>query len=86
MKVCPVRLWVPFHRQVIASKALARSIERGTTMERNTVSIILLVALALYAISPVDAVPGPIDDIILFLIYGIANQRKLKARATAVAE
>ena len=55
-------------------------------MERNTVSIILLVALALYAISPVDAVPGPIDDIILFLIYGIANQRKLKVRATAVAE
>ena len=86
MNVCPTPRWVPFHRQVIVSKALARSIERGTTMERNTVSIILLVALALYAISPVDAAPGPIDDLILILMYTIANHKKLKPRVKVTAE
>ena len=69
-----------------ASKGLAGNIEKGTKMERKTVNLVLLVALVLYAISPVDAAPGPMDDIILFLIYGIANHRKLRPRATAVAE
>ena len=55
-------------------------------MERNTFSIILLVALALYAISPVDAAPGPIDDLILILMYTIANHKKLKPRVKVTAE
>ena len=55
-------------------------------MERNTYSIILLVTLVLYAISPVDAAPGPIDDLILILMYAIANGRKLKPRVKVTAD
>lgn len=33
-------------------------------------SIVLLVVVALYMVSPVDLVPGLIDDIILMLLYG----------------
>ena len=43
----------------------------------NALSILLLVALILYVVSPVDAVPGPIDDVILLVMYGIANRRAL---------
>ena len=64
----------------------SRPKERGTTMERNTYSIILLVTLVLYAISPVDAAPGPIDDLILILMYAIANGRKLKPRVKVTAD
>lgn len=37
--------------------------------------IILLVALILYVISPMDAVPGPIDDIILCIMYALTNRK-----------
>ena len=69
-----------------ASKGLAGNIEKGTKMERKTVNLVLLVALVLYAISPVDAAPGPMDDIILFLIYAIANHKKIMPRATATVK
>ena len=36
---------------------------------------LLLVALILYVISPVDLVPGPIDDIILCLAYVVTRKR-----------
>lgn len=37
----------------------------------NNFKIILLVALILYVISPIDAMPGPIDDAILCIAYGL---------------
>ena len=37
----------------------------------------LLVALILYVVSPVDLMPGPVDDIILCLAYIIANRKRL---------
>jgi uncharacterized membrane protein YkvA (DUF1232 family) len=37
--------------------------------------ILVLIALILYVISPVDAVPGPIDDIILCIVYVMANRK-----------
>lgn len=38
--------------------------------------LLLMGLLILYIISPVDAVPGPIDDIIVLLI-GFAARKKL---------
>lgn len=38
--------------------------------------ILLLIALLLYVISPVDCVPGPVDDMILILVYAVMNRRK----------
>ncbi len=37
---------------------------------------IIIGALALYVISPVDLAPGPVDDAIAILIYMIAARRK----------
>lgn len=36
---------------------------------------IIVVAILLYIVSPIDAMPGPIDDLIVLLL-GIAAQRK----------
>lgn len=41
---------------------------------------LLLVALILYVISPVDFVPGPIDDIILCLAY-VVTRKRISTRA-----
>ena len=40
---------------------------------------LLLVALILYVVSPVDLVPGPVDDIILCLAY-VVTRRRISAR------
>lgn len=40
--------------------------------------IIVLVALVLYVLSPADLVPGPIDDIILCIIYAMANKKSIE--------
>lgn len=40
--------------------------------------ILVLVALILYVISPVDVVPGPIDDVILCIIYAMANRNRIE--------
>lgn len=45
----------------------------------NALSIVLLVALAVYFVSPVDAMPGPIDDAILILAYILLNRRGIEA-------
>ena len=37
---------------------------------------LIIGALALYVISPVDLAPGPVDDAIAILIYMIAARRK----------
>lgn len=42
----------------------------------NVVKGMLLVLMILYIVSPIDACPGPIDDIIVLLI-GIAAQKGL---------
>ena len=39
--------------------------------------MLVLIVLALYVASPVDLAPGPVDDLIMLLIYVIANRRKL---------
>ncbi len=42
--------------------------------KNNTLSVVLLVVLAVYVLSPADLMPGPVDDIILMLIYVLTNR------------
>lgn len=37
-------------------------------MDNSAMKAILLILLILYIVSPVDAVPGPLDDLILLLV------------------
>ncbi len=37
--------------------------------------VIVLIAVIVYIVSPVDLVPGPIDDIIVLLLTVAANKR-----------
>lgn len=37
---------------------------------------LVIMAILMYIVSPVDAMPGPIEDIIVLLL-GIASQKKL---------
>lgn len=37
---------------------------------------LVIMAILMYIVSPVDVVPGPVDDIIVLLL-GIASQKKL---------
>ena len=39
--------------------------------------IIALIALLAYVISPVDAIPGPVDDMIMCLLYAVMNYKNL---------
>ena len=39
--------------------------------------VMILVLMVLYIVSPIDACPGPIDDLIILLI-GIAAQKRVK--------
>lgn len=40
------------------------------------IKILILLAIVMYIISPVDIIPGPMDDVLL-LTLGIAAQQKL---------
>lgn len=40
--------------------------------------LIVLVALVLYILSPVDLVPGPIDDLILCIVYAMTNKKTIE--------
>ena len=39
--------------------------------------ILVLIALILYVVSPIDALPGPIDDIILCIVYAMSNRKNI---------
>ena len=39
--------------------------------------IIALIALLAYVISPVDLAPGPMDDMIMCLLYAIMNYKTI---------
>ncbi len=42
---------------------------------KGLAKIIVLIAVAAYIISPVDLVPGPVDDIIVLLLTIAANKK-----------
>ena len=43
-------------------------------MENNALKTVLLVLLIIYILSPVDALPGPVDDLILLFVYMASNE------------
>ena len=45
--------------------------------------IVLLVIVALYTVSPVDCAPGPIDDLIVMLMYVCCNRASVRLRDRA---
>lgn len=46
-------------------------------MKNNILKTLILLFVLLYAVSPVDAVPGPIDDVIVSLIGYISTKKLL---------
>jgi len=44
----------------------------------NSMKTLILVVVLVYVISPIDAVPGPIDDVIVALL-GMAARKHLTA-------
>lgn len=46
---------------------------------KNPLKIVLLILMCLYVISPIDAAPGPIDDIIV-VVLGYLAQKKIGER------
>lgn len=51
-------------------------IGKGANVMNNFTQIAVIVFVIIYAISPIDAFPGPIDDFIVS-IMGYAMQKKL---------
>lgn len=45
-------------------------------MNNNVLKGMILVSMILYIVSPIDACPGPIDDIIVLLL-GIAARKRI---------
>ena len=55
---------------------IIRSLERRIKMDKK-MKIIALIALLIYVISPVDLAPGPMDDMIMCLLYAIMNYKSI---------
>ena len=52
------------------------SLERRIKMDKK-MKIIALIALLVYVISPVDLAPGPMDDMVMCLLYAIMNYKTI---------
>ena len=50
-------------------------------MDKKT-STVLLILLIIYCISPVDFVPGPVDDLLLCVAYYITNRKSISQSET----
>ena len=66
---------------------LLKKIGSGTRLEKEIkmnkfMKLALLVAIGAYVISPADAIPGPVDDLIIMLL-GLAANKKLNAKQAA---
>lgn len=46
----------------------------------NLVKALILVGIALYVVSPIDLLPGPIDDAIVILL-GLASRKRVAEKA-----
>ena len=56
--------------------------ERGTHMNKGLLKVLIILGVLAYAISPIDAFPGPIDDLIV-IILGVVANRRIAARKEA---
>ena len=66
---------------------LLKKLGSGTQIERKIkmnklMKLALFVVIGAYVISPADAIPGPIDDLIIMLL-GLAANKKLNRKAAA---
>ena len=50
---------------------------------KKMVNILVLIAVVIYAVSPVDLAPGPVDDMIMFVICFIAKRRHFTPAAVS---
>ena len=55
-------------------------------INRNTLKIIAMIVLMVYVISPVDAFPGPVDDMLLCLLYAYMNYMDTAGRTPENSE
>lgn len=70
-------------RRIILSEggqtdALNTKKERSKKMTNETKKMLILIGMIVYILSPVDCLPGPVDDIIV-AIAGIITSRRLSA-------
>lgn len=66
---------------------LMKKLGSGTRIEKEIkmnkfMKLALLIAIGAYVISPADAIPGPVDDLIIMLL-GLAANKKLNKKAAA---
>lgn len=66
---------------------LLKKLASGTRLEKEIkmsklMKLAMLVAIGAYVISPADAIPGPVDDLIIMLL-GLAANKKLNAKKAA---
>jgi len=47
-------------------------------MNKSIYNLILLVILGVYVVSPVDFVPGPVDDFLAILLYLATNKHNMR--------
>ena len=57
-------------------RLITLSLERRIKMDKK-MKIIALIALLVYVISPVDLAPGPMDDMVMCLLYAIMNYKTI---------
>ena len=50
------------------------STQRRFTMDNSAIRALLLILLIVYILSPVDALPGPVDDLIFLIAYMASNE------------
>ena len=66
---------------------LLKKLGWGTRLEKEIkmnkfLKLAMLIAIGAYVISPADAIPGPVDDLIIMLL-GLAANNKLNKKAAA---
>lgn len=49
--------------------------EGGTHMNKGLLKVLIILGVLAYAISPIDAFPGPVDDLVIIILGVIANRR-----------
>ena len=45
--------------------------------DNSIIKVLAVVFVALYVISPIDACPGPVDDVLLVLLTCLANRKQI---------
>lgn len=44
-------------------------------MNKGLLKVLIILGVLIYAISPIDAFPGPVDDLIVIILGVVANRR-----------